>query len=286
MCDSEEISFSDIVPREYEVENGNDEENEEIAPNYDVDLNADESNDEEEAEQEDDGNENVIEVAEVQQSSSKKTRRFKSEVKKCASKWILFSNEVRPLVMAEFPEYGFSEVAKTVAERYRNISAHDSERLDEIVSADRERYKRELAEAEEDIPVSSSVAMDDLGMSSTTLAFPLVINTLTLFSVIENNVVPVANPAFCCISLLCFHFGALRLYVTAVQGAQGMQARSRSEGHQPRRRAADHQGRGALRGFPRPQMRPHRLPSRCTQHQGSRRRPNNLHARATGVPAR
>jgi hypothetical protein len=121
----------------------------------------------------DDLQDNVEAQPDVAPSPTKKARRFKSEVKKVTSKWILFSNEVRSLVMAEHPTYGFSEVAKVVAERYRNISPEESERLDALVAQDRERYKQELAEAEDDAPASVRIA-EDAAVLSTTLAFPMV----------------------------------------------------------------------------------------------------------------
>ena len=108
-------------------------------------------------------------------SPVKRTRKYKSEVKRFASKWILFSNENRPKVMKEFPQYSFPEIARTIAERYHNISAADSERLDDLVAVDRERYKQELAAAEDDPKGGTSKSMDEQQLLPTSfLAFPLV----------------------------------------------------------------------------------------------------------------
>jgi galactose-1-phosphate uridylyltransferase len=186
MGDSEEISFSDVVPRDYaddevvaeeqEVAERDDEDNNSQDDNADV-YDADVADDAEDIEDQQIDAEEEVEIDEevgVTPSPSKRVRRFKSEVKKPVSKWILFSSEVRPQIMAEHPDYGFSEVAKTVAERYRNISAHDSERFDDIVSADKERYRREMAEAEDDLPVAQGTVANDPGLSGGALAFPMV----------------------------------------------------------------------------------------------------------------
>jgi hypothetical protein len=192
MGDSEEISFSDVVPRDYaddevvaeeqEVTEHDGDDNNSQEGNADV-YDADVADDVQDIEDQQNDVEEEVEINEeagVTPSPSKRVRRFKSEVKKPVSKWILFSSEVRPQIMAEHPDYGFSEVAKTVAERYRNISAHDSERFDDIVSADKERYRREMAEAEDDLPVAQTTLSNDPGLSGSTLAFPMV---RVLFSV-------------------------------------------------------------------------------------------------------
>jgi histone H3/H4 len=186
MGDSEEISFSDVVPRDYaddevvaeeqEVAERDGDDSNSQDDNADV-YDADMPDDTEDVEDQQNDVEEEVEIEEdvgVIPSPSKRVRRFKSEVKKPVSKWILFSSEVRPQIMAEHPDYGFSDVAKTVAERYRNISAHDSERFDDIVSADKERYRREMAEAEDDLPVAQTAISNDPGLSGGTLAFPMV----------------------------------------------------------------------------------------------------------------
>jgi structure-specific recognition protein 1 len=184
--ESENISFSDVVPHDYP--NETEEPVTEPADEREGDS-PDEASDAEEQEQEvlqedetpegNDGAEldNTEDAIDPQVESSplKKVRRFKSEIKKVASKWMLFSSEVRPKVMADFPEYGFSEVAKAVAERYRSISAEDSERLDLLVSADKERYMAEMADAEDDAPTGARMGDEQLLMHpSIGLSFPLV----------------------------------------------------------------------------------------------------------------
>jgi hypothetical protein len=192
--ESEDISFSDVVPHEYpndaedpapesvnerEEDEGAQEENNVDEESVDANQDQDAPHDGELEANNDELDDAQYAVDQITESSPlKKVRRFKSEIKKVASKWLLFSGEVRPQVMAEFPEYGFSEVAKAVAERYRNISAEDSERLDLLVRADKERYRAEMAEAEEDAPVTGGLqAGDELIMHpSVGLSFPLVSN--------------------------------------------------------------------------------------------------------------
>ena len=160
--ESEDISFSDVVPHHFEE----DEEPFQYSSqsNY---L---------EAEEIVEGNEQFDSFeTDVQQSPSKRTRKYKSEVKKVLSKWILFSGEQRPKISKELPHLPFAEMAREVAERYRNISPEDSERLDAVVAADKERYKRELSEALDDVPVNkTSTALDSNELPSSSLAFPIV----------------------------------------------------------------------------------------------------------------
>lgn len=175
--ESEDISFSDIVPHEdlNDVEKNEESsvvgetDNDFSKIHYDVEE-GDENNNEVE-------DSNVNMDMDMIASPTKRTKRLKSEVKRCVSKWILFSAEERPRIVEEFPDYTFPEIAKTIAERYRNISAHDSERLDEIVRLDKERYKMELAEAEDDLPgdlAGSRKADDHAALPTSTLAFPMV----------------------------------------------------------------------------------------------------------------
>lgn len=178
--DSQDISFSDVVPHHdfnlNQNEDGHvidDEENEDVNDSsnkfhFDVEAGDENSNEVEDS--------NMVDM-ELIASPTKRTRRLKSEVKRCTSKWILFSGEMRPRIVEEFPEYTFPEIARTIAERYRNISAHDSERLDEIVRLDKERYKMEIAEAEDDLPgdlMSGKKADDHAALPTSTLAFPMV----------------------------------------------------------------------------------------------------------------
>lgn len=174
--ESEDISFSDIVPHDdfndAETEAPVVEETDSTSNKIHDDVeDADENNNEIE-----DSNINID--MDMIVSPTKRTKRLKSEVKRCVSKWILFSAEERPRIVEEFPEYTFPEIARTIAERYRNLSAHDSERLDEIVRLDKERYKMELAEAEDDLPgdLVGNKKSDDAALPISTLAFPMVSN--------------------------------------------------------------------------------------------------------------
>jgi hypothetical protein len=160
--ESEDISFSDVVPHHYEE----DEEPFQYASQSN-ELETEETVEENEQF-------NSFET-DVQQSPSKRTRKYKSEVKKVLSKWILFSGEQRPKISKELPRLPFAEIAREVAERYRNISPEDSERLDAVVAADKERYKRELSEALDDVPANkTSTASDSNELPSSSLAFPIV----------------------------------------------------------------------------------------------------------------
>lgn len=166
--DSQDISFSDVVPHQYE----DDEEPFQYASQH---SNLDMPEDNEVADENEFIDENVTLDAEENESPSKRSRKYKSEVKKVVSKWLLFSGEQRPKVMKEFPHFQFADIAGEVASRYRNISPEDSERLDAIVALDKERYKQELAEAVDDAPRSkASTSGGASELPTSTLAFPLV----------------------------------------------------------------------------------------------------------------
>lgn len=183
MEESEEISFSDVVPHhDFNLNQNEDGHVIDDGENEDGNDSSKMHFEMEQAGEVGDENSNDVEVdnvmdMELNASPTKKTRRLKSEVKRCTSKWILFSAEMRPRIVEEFPEYTFPEIARTIAERYRNISAHDSERLDEMVRLDKERYKMEIAEAEDDLPgnlMSGKKADDQAALPTSTLAFPMV----------------------------------------------------------------------------------------------------------------
>lgn len=109
--------------------------------------------------------------------ASKRIKRTKSEVKKPVSKWIIFSSEIRPIILKENPNMQFAEVAKTVADLYRNMSANDVERLDNIVLKDKERYRAEMAEAVDDpLPSQATKTIEEEQnfLPSANLAFPIV----------------------------------------------------------------------------------------------------------------
>lgn len=185
--ESEDISFSDIVPHD----DSNDID--QVDQRVDDQVNGDEFIEEAGENKAMTGNSTDIDMI---LSPQKRTRRLKSEVKRCVSKWILFSAEERPRVVEEFPDYTFPEIARTIAERYRNISAHDTERLDEIVRLDKERYKMELAEADDDLPGDQMSGNDLSALPISTLAFPMVckhyfylFSSYVGFTVIENQYV-------------------------------------------------------------------------------------------------
>eukprot|EP01035_Chromulina_nebulosa_P030643 gene30643-40736_t len=107
--------------------------------------------------------------------ASKKARKGKVEVgnakpKKPLSKWILFSCEQRELMMKEHPQLGLMEINKLISEKYKQISAADSERLDTLALHDKERYQRELSEWQEPPPT----AADGERTPTAELTFPLV----------------------------------------------------------------------------------------------------------------
>ena len=74
----------------------------------------------------------------------KKARKGKVDVingktKKPLSKWIIYSCEQREVLMKENPQLGLMEVNKLISEKYKQLSAADSERLDALVFQDKER---------------------------------------------------------------------------------------------------------------------------------------------------
>ena len=78
-------------------------------------------------------------------TATKKARKGKVEAgnlkpKKPLSKWIRFSCEQREVMMKENPQLGLMEVNKLISEKYKQISAADSERLDALAAQDKERF--------------------------------------------------------------------------------------------------------------------------------------------------
>ncbi len=178
MDDSQDISFSDVVPHvpdEYD-EDEDHFQNVNRSSTGHMDFGVDDENDQIENEEDKATEINLVE------SPSKRSRKYKSEVKKVLSKWLLFSGEQRPKVMKEFPHYKFAEIAAAVAQRYQNMSPEDSERLDAAVALDKERYKAELAEADDDLPRNnSSTATTRDQLPTSNLEFPLVSASLVVF---------------------------------------------------------------------------------------------------------
>ena len=176
MDESQDISFSDVVPHVPDQYDEDDDhfQNFSRSSTGHMDFGVDEENDPVE-------NEEVKPEPFPIESPSKRSRKYKSEVKKVLSKWLLFSGEQRPQVMKEFPHYKFAEIAAAVAQRYQNMSSEDSERLDAAVALDKERYKAELAEAEDDLPrINSSTATSQNQLPTSNLEFPLVSSSRSL----------------------------------------------------------------------------------------------------------
>lgn len=171
MDDSQDISFSDVVPHvpdEYDEDEDHFQNFSRSSTGH-MDFGVDEED------EPIDNDEDNTAVSNQAHSPAKRPRKYKSEVKKVLSKWLLFSGEQRPQVMKEFPHYKFAEIAAAVAQRYQNMSPEDSERLDSAVALDKERYKAELAEAEDDLPRNNTSSASAQGQLPTShLEFPLV----------------------------------------------------------------------------------------------------------------
>jgi histone H3/H4 len=74
-------------------------------------------------------------------------KKLRSDIKHPLTAWLLFSAENREIISKEQPSLGFKDIARVLAERYRNLSAAEKDRLETLVKLDKERYNREMEEA-------------------------------------------------------------------------------------------------------------------------------------------
>ena len=65
-------------------------------------------------------------------------------VKRPLTSWVLFLQERRPELAAQFPTAGFGELAKMMSEEFKSLSAEKRAELSEKCDKDKERFKNEL----------------------------------------------------------------------------------------------------------------------------------------------
>ena len=94
----------------------------------------------------DDSNNNIDESIDINhQNNHKKMKLNIKNIKKPFTKWILFSNEYRSTLSKETKGMSIGDSAKIIAEKYKNISIEENERLELLVRQDKERYNNEIA---------------------------------------------------------------------------------------------------------------------------------------------
>eukprot|EP01039_Chlorochromonas_danica_P002845 gene2845-3106_t len=79
-------------------------------------------------------------------------KRVKTVPKKPTSKWVLFLSEHRAQCSRENPDLSFAAITKLLAEQYKNISADESARLDQIVAKQKETWLQYQSERAQDPP--------------------------------------------------------------------------------------------------------------------------------------
>lgn len=59
--------------------------------------------------------------------------------------FFVFSNEQRPILKTENPEFKTTEVAKELGRRWKELDAAEKKRYETIAEEDKKRYVKELA---------------------------------------------------------------------------------------------------------------------------------------------
>lgn len=91
--------------------------------------------------------ENPEKVEEFKKIKHKKQKREQYGVRGYRSAYILFSSEVRPQLVAEFPDEKMVEITKRIGARWRELDDAAKRPYEERATEDRERYTREYEAA-------------------------------------------------------------------------------------------------------------------------------------------
>ena len=91
--------------------------------------------------------ENPEKVEEFKKIKHKKQKREQYGVRGYRSAYILFSSEIRPQLVAEFPDEKMVEITKRIGARWRELDDVAKRPYEERAAEDRERYTREYEAA-------------------------------------------------------------------------------------------------------------------------------------------
>ena len=86
---------------------------------------------------------NVIE-AHRPKKRSKRTPKDPSAPKRASGAYVFFTNEMRPIVMKQFPGIKFVEMGRVLGERWRALGPTEKKRFEEMAAKDKERFQAEM----------------------------------------------------------------------------------------------------------------------------------------------
>lgn len=77
----------------------------------------------------------------------KKSKKVKdpNKPKRNMSAYFLYSVATRPQVKQDYPDLAFGDIAKKIAEQFRELDPAEKSKWDKKAAADKERYQREMA---------------------------------------------------------------------------------------------------------------------------------------------
>jgi hypothetical protein len=83
-------------------------------------------------------------VSSAQKAGKPEKKKDPNAPKRATTSFFAFSNDVRKKIHEENPELGFGELGKKIGELFRQLSAQEKEKYEEMALEDKKRYKREM----------------------------------------------------------------------------------------------------------------------------------------------
>ncbi len=79
----------------------------------------------------------------------KKKSKDPNAPKRARGSFVLFTNDIRPKIMKEFPETKFTELGTIMGERWRALDPKEKQKYEEMANEDKIRFKKEMMEYNE-----------------------------------------------------------------------------------------------------------------------------------------
>mmetsp|Transcript_9082 Transcript_9082/g.17117 ORF Transcript_9082/g.17117 Transcript_9082/m.17117 type:complete len:100 (+) Transcript_9082:1095-1394(+) len=77
-------------------------------------------------------------------TTKKRKKKDPNAPKRNMSAYFLYSQEMRSVIKEEHPDASFGETAKLISARFKELSAAERKKYDDLALADKERYQREM----------------------------------------------------------------------------------------------------------------------------------------------
>jgi high mobility group protein B2 len=77
---------------------------------------------------------------------SKRSPKDPNAPKRASGAYVFFTNEMRPVVMKQFPGIKFVEMGRVLGERWRALGPAEKKRFEEMAGQDKERFQRQMQE--------------------------------------------------------------------------------------------------------------------------------------------